>query len=553
MHIIYNSNVANSPLTVSDPKRSGGLTTGEKSTKLCRNISMYGSCKNENKGCPYNHRKDQTTSPHPFSSFPKSSTESPFSGRSSSESAWSKSQASFYPDNVPSEQHGPAVLQYNPTAAALPHTHLPGRTFLHNFFMSDNLRAELIRRVHFLWRSGSKDFPEQVSHYHSIFPLDSDAPKGNVFGWSTSVYQCVNMHDGLPYVIRKLDDFRPSNEQALKYAENWKQIVHPNIITLRELFISKDIGDVNSLFFAYDYHPGSETLESKYVSGPNALNKNSYIAESVLWSFICQIVSALQIVHKHGLAVRCISSSKVLLTGKNKIRLNCVGIMDVVGFDVAGVARHQAEDILALGKLILDLACRTKPAVTSNIPKAIEFVGSHYSKDFRNFLHCTLGKVTTTVADIIPIIAPKLLQEVQTLHNHTDLLESELSKEFDNGRLLRLLSKLSFVTERPEFQMDPKWAETGDRYLIKLFRDYVFHQVYEDNTPAIDFSHVIECLNKLDVGTDEKIPLMSRDEQSILIVTYADLKNCLNQAFTELVSVSVQNQKPNSTKFNINH
>lgn len=27
------------------------------------------------------------------------------------------------------------------------------------------------------------------------------------------------------------------------------------------------------------------------------------------------------------------------------------------------------------------------------------------------------------------------------------------------------------------FEMDPTWAETGDRYLLKLFRDYVFHQV----------------------------------------------------------------------------
>jgi PAB-dependent poly(A)-specific ribonuclease subunit 3 len=32
---------------------------------------------------------------------------------------------------------------------------------------------------------------------------------------------------------------------------------------------------------------------------------------------------------------------------------------------------------------------------------------------------------------------------------------------------------------------------------------------------------------------------MSRDEQSVLVVTYAELKHCLEQAFSELVS-SVQ-------------
>ena len=35
---------------------------------------------------------------------------------------------------------------------------------------------------------------------------------------------------------------------------------------------------------------------------------------------------------------------------------------------------------------------------------------------------------------------------------------------------------LSQVNERPEFAMNPAWAETGDRYLLKLFRGFVFHQ-----------------------------------------------------------------------------
>jgi PAB-dependent poly(A)-specific ribonuclease subunit 3 len=45
--------------------------------------------------------------------------------------------------------------------------------------------------------------------------------------------------------------------------------------------------------------------------------------------------------------------------------------------------------------------------------------------------------------------------------------------------------------------MDPTWAETGDRYLLKLFRDYVFHQVSETGQPVIDMAHVISCLNKV--------------------------------------------------------
>ena len=45
--------------------------------------------------------------------------------------------------------------------------------------------------------------------------------------------------------------------------------------------------------------------------------------------------------------------------------------------------------------------------------------------------------------------------------------------------------------------MDTSWSETGDRYLLKLFRDFVFHQVDEQGNPVVDMGHVIECLNKV--------------------------------------------------------
>ncbi len=32
-----------------------------------------------------------------------------------------------------------------------------------------------------------------------------------------------------------------------------------------------------------------------------------------------------------------------------------------------------------------------------------------------------------------------------------DILEAELSKELENGRLFRLLAKLGFINERPEY------------------------------------------------------------------------------------------------------
>lgn len=41
------------------------------------------------------------------------------------------------------------------------------------------------------------------------------------------------------------------------------------------------------------------------------------------------------------------------------------------------------------------------------------------------------------------------------------------------------------------------WSETGDRYLLKLFRDFVFHQADADGAPRLDWGHVVEALNKV--------------------------------------------------------
>lgn len=121
------------------------------------------------------------------------------------------------------------------------------------------------------------------------------------------------------------------------------------------------------------------------------------------------------------------------------------------------------------------------------------------------------------------MLAPRLLGHIDRLYTHSDFLEGEIAKEVENGRLFRLMVKLGFINERPEFDMSGNWSETGDRYLLKLFRDYIFHQVDEDGNPVIDLTHVVECLNKLDIGVDEKVLLMSRDEKSMMIVRYVSI------------------------------
>jgi PAB-dependent poly(A)-specific ribonuclease subunit 3 len=60
----------------------------------------------------------------------------------------------------------------------------------------------------------------------------------------------------------------------------------------------------------------------------------------------------------------------------------------------------------------------------------------------------------------------------------------------------------------------------------------------EDGRPWLDMAHILACLNRLDAGLSERVCLMSRDEQNVLVVTYAELKQCLEQSFLECVHSS---------------
>lgn len=53
--------------------------------------------------------------------------------------------------------------------------------------------------------------------------------------------------------------------------------------------------------------------------------------------------------------------------------------------------------------------------------------------------------------------------QLDNLHNYIEVLDHELSKEVQNGRLFRLMVKLATINERPDFNMEGTWAETGDR------------------------------------------------------------------------------------------
>ena len=106
--------------------------------------------------------------------------------------------------------------------------------------------------------------------------------------------------------------------------DSWKRTHHPNIVSLREAFTTKNFGDsctwrgggeggkkksenilkklffphiFLALIFSYDYHPQSQTLFQRYFS-----QASEAPSEQELWSILLQLVSAIKYVHSNGKA-----------------------------------------------------------------------------------------------------------------------------------------------------------------------------------------------------------------------------------------------------------
>lgn len=57
------------------------------------------------------------------------------------------------------------------------------------------------------------------------------------------------------------------------------------------------------------------------------------LPESLIWAYVVQLSSALRAIHAAGLACRTMDPTKIIIYGKSRLRLNCVGILDVLTFD----------------------------------------------------------------------------------------------------------------------------------------------------------------------------------------------------------------------------
>ncbi|KAI0351598.1 hypothetical protein OH77DRAFT_1429419 [Trametes cingulata] len=415
----------------------------------------------------------------------------------------------------------------------------------HRYFISDDVREELQRRSETVRAAPPPGLglPEELQGYHSLVPLEPIGAERRKFGnWYSTLYRAVNSSDGATYVLRRVENFRLMQQAAFSGIEAWSRIRHPNIVTVHEAFTTRAFND-SSLVVVYDDHPNAQTLYEAHIKAKppqfqhgRLQAQSNRVPERTVWSYIIQIANAIRAAHDAGLAVRLIDATKILVTGKNRVRLGSCGVVDVLMYDIpVDLAYAQQDDLTMFGALILQL-CNGTMSAMNNVAKALEIIGRNYSADLKSVVLFLISKPGThkTVGQLFDMIGSRLLTELDEAQNAVDRLEGELMSELENGRLVRLLCKFGFINERPEHNHETRWSETGDRYIVKLFRDYVFHQVDELGRPVVNLTHVLTCLNKLDAGTDERIMLVSRDEQSCLVVSYREVKACIESAFSEL-------------------
>jgi len=397
-----------------------------------------------------------------------------------------------------------------------------------------NLDLETLKQM----QPDDERYKEIPPRYHSVFYLDESITArgtGGSFGYPSALYKVIDSTDSNAYALRRVDNVRTSPQIIKSVISKWVEIRHPNIVSLQGIYQER-----GAVFFQYAHHPTAQTLRQRFVD-----QRGPLINEQLLWRILIQLLSAVRAIHGRNMALRIVNPIHILLTAGTVVRFNCVGIPDVIEFESRKTLHEmQIEDLVKLGHVMLSLAARV-PVANSNIDQVMQLMQQNFTSDLYQTVAALLsGKASVT--QICHLISDRIHGELDTAMLAVDALHSHLRCEYENSRLFRLLLKLGMINERPEYARAPKWSETGDRYVLKLFRDYVFHQTQGEGAPAVDAGHIMTALNKLDAGDPEKIVLCSRDNKDLLVVSFADVKRCLEAAFVDLETQAADNIVPSN-------
>lgn len=329
------------------------------------------------------------------------------------------------------------------------------------------LSLESLRQMH----PSDERHKEVISPYCNGYCLDNEAKlsQRSSFGYPCKTFQVTSREDGNLYCLRRFDDVRcVSPKIAATIEDRWTRVrrvqEHPGIVPLYRCFLAQ-----RAVFFVHQYIPGARTLKERLGGQP--------LSEPVLWSCIVQLVSAIRTIHSNNLAARSIDTTHIIsntdaTASRLRLRLNCAGIVDALEFEARRHVRDlQVQDIIDLGWLILSLATGTEVNAKSSRNTIIQcenFLSQNFSMELRNLCMTLIrgSPQPPSIMDVSRAITQHVYDEQETAYKSLDLTERLLSSEYESGRALRLLLKLGFINERPEFRADRSWSQSGELLLV---------------------------------------------------------------------------------------
>lgn len=430
------------------------------------------------------------------------------------------------------------------------------QTNANDMFIPNDLRELLTKKNEATLQTlPSLSLPDHVGIYHSLVPIDNSFEhKSKVYNVPSYVYKALSNESGLPYALRRIDyglGLRILNELPFSTIKTWMSLKNPNVVRIQDAFSSMCFGTFGepSLCMVYDYYPLSSTLQEEHLSKKPG-GKLTSVTEDILWSYIIQITNALLGIHKAGLhAGSSLSLSKILVTNKNRIRLGAVAVDDILRFEEFERIKQQIgeeelrkrlikDDCVKFSAIITELVNTTLPAgLRSTNPENVlaQLTAAslaHFSDEFIDMLR-DLNKLAET-SDIEALykkhLALKALDTMAAFEDSADYMEGQLSSELENARLFRLMAKLNSLISLSEKEK----RENANLFVISLFHQFVFNSHDELGRPVVDLSKILVNLNKLDVGVDEKILLVSRDEDNCIIVSYKEIKDLIELTFRNI-------------------
>lgn len=378
-------------------------------------------------------------------------------------------------------------------------------------------------------------YNEIPPEYGAALPLDV-ASRGitGSFGYPSAIYKVIDRRSGLAYALRRVDGTRSSPKAISTAQARWRMIEHPNIISLHRTFVHG-----GATYFAHEYWPCAQSLLQHYFS-PTSTD-TSPVAETVLWTYVLQLVAALRVIHAGKLACRAIALSHVLITSCGaRIRVGGIGVLDALeNIACKNSSEGQMDDVTALGHMILQLATRSvsdsllmQQSAAENAPPwalRLRYANSMYSQELCA-LFLELVTKPSPIFTLCNMLSGRAFDELDVLYMKNDTLDHHIASEVGAGRNLRMMLLLNSAL----MNCPARWRETGINYHLSLFNEYAFQQVDFRGYVVVDNAHIIACLNKLDVGDSEEILLTSRDNRTVLVTSFFELRCALENAYSQL-------------------